>query len=183
MHLAARMVRDRPTSTSVLATMAEAGIDDAFVIGGDATPPLGPYASAGELLPLVHEHPHRPRTIGIGGYPEGHPLIDDATLAEVLQEKSRSPTTSRRSSASTRTRCSRWVRRTRVAGIELPVLAGVPGIVDRRKLLEISMRGRRRAVALVPAQAGRPPRPPAPLGRAPPTGCTTRSPRTSTTRR
>ena len=69
--------------------MAEAGIDDAFVIGGDATPPLGPYASAGELLPLVHEHPHRPRTIGIGGYPEGHPLIDDATLAQVLQEKSR----------------------------------------------------------------------------------------------
>src|SRR5262245_2731240 len=54
-HLAARMIRDRAHLDELLATMAEAGIDDAFVIGGDATPPAGPYASAVELLPLVHE--------------------------------------------------------------------------------------------------------------------------------
>ena len=88
-HLAARMVRDRAHLDELLVAMAASGIDDAFVIGGDATPPHGPYASAVELLPLVQEHPLRPRTVGIAGYPEGHPLIDSATLTEVLEDKSR----------------------------------------------------------------------------------------------
>ena len=118
-HLAARMILDRDHLDRVLATMSDGGIDDALVIGGDATPPLGPYPSAGELLKLVNSHPRRPRVLGIAGYPEGHPLIDSARLVDVLL---------------------RWVRETREAGIELPVLLGVPGVVDRRKLLQISAR-------------------------------------------
>ena len=76
------MVRDRAHLDTLLAAMAEAGVDDAFVIGGDATPPAGPYSSAGELLADLEEHPQRPRSIGIAGYPEGHPLIEPAVLAE-----------------------------------------------------------------------------------------------------
>jgi methylenetetrahydrofolate reductase (NADPH) len=139
-HLAARMVRDRAHLDSVLEEMAQAGIDGAFVIGGDATPPVGPYSSAGEVLPLIHEHPHRPRTIGIGGYPEGHPLIDSATLAAVLKEKSRLADYIVTQLCFDPDALLRWVRGTREAGIDLPVLAGIPGIVDRTKLLEISMR-------------------------------------------
>ena len=33
-----------------------------------------------------------------------------------------------------------WVEATRAAGVHLPVFVGLPGIVDRRKLLEISVR-------------------------------------------
>jgi methylenetetrahydrofolate reductase (NADPH) len=139
-HLAARMVRDRGHLDGVLATMAQAGIDDAFVIGGDATPPIGPYHSAVDLLPLVHEHLHRPRSIGIAGYPEGHPLIDSSTLVEVLEQKSRLADYITTQLCFDPDALLGWVRATRQAGIELPVLAGVPGIVDRRKLLEISMR-------------------------------------------
>ena len=61
--------------------MAQAGADDLFLIGGDADPPLGAYASAVELLDVVAAHPQRPRTIGIAGYPEGHPAISDEALA------------------------------------------------------------------------------------------------------
>ena len=68
------MLRDRSHLDDVLTTMAQAGIDDAFVIGGDTTPPVGPYASAVDLLPLVHEHPHRPRSIGIASIPQGAPF-------------------------------------------------------------------------------------------------------------
>lgn len=139
-HFAARMVEDRAHLDRVLAAMAEGGIEDAFVIGGDASPPLGPYSSAGEVLPLVAEHPHRPRSIGIGGYPEGHPLIDDATLAQALKEKSVLADYVTTQLCFDPEALLAWVRRTRDAGIELPVLAGVPGIVDRAKLLEISMR-------------------------------------------
>lgn len=137
-HLAARMVRDRHHLDSVLATMAEAGIDDAFVIGGDTTPPVGTFASAGELLPLVQEHAHRPLRLGIAGYPEGHPLIDDATLAEVLKEKSRLADYVTTQLCFDPDVLVGWVRGIRGSGIALPVLFGVPGKVDRLRLLEIS---------------------------------------------
>jgi methylenetetrahydrofolate reductase (NADH) len=137
-HLAARMIRDRDHLDALLATMAEAGIDDAFVIGGDATPPVGPFASAGELLPLVHAHERRPETLGIAGYPEGHPLIDDGTLAEVLREKSRLADYVTTQLCFDPDVLLGWVRGVRADGIELPVLVGVPGRVDRLRLLEIS---------------------------------------------
>jgi vanillate/3-O-methylgallate O-demethylase len=139
-HLAARMVRDRGHLDELLATMQEAGIDDAFVIGGDATPPHGPYASAVELLPLVHEHRFRPATLGIAGYPEGHPLIEDAELADALSQKVPHADYITTQLCFDPGAVLAWVERIRADGIDLPVIAGIPGIVDRAKLLEISMR-------------------------------------------
>jgi methylenetetrahydrofolate reductase (NADH) len=139
-HLAARMVRDRAHLDELLAAMAASGVDDAFVVGGDATPPQGPYASAVELLPLIDEHPQRPRTIGIAGYPEGHPLIDSTTLAEALEQKSRRADYIATQLCFDPKVLLDWVRQTRGAGIGLPVVVTVPGMVDRRRLLEISAR-------------------------------------------
>jgi methylenetetrahydrofolate reductase (NADPH) len=134
------MVRDRPHLDALLAAMAEAGVDDAFVIGGDATPPAGPYSSAGELLAELERHPQRPRSIGIGGYPEGHPLIDAATLAEALKQKSAVANYVTTQLCFDPNVLLAWIGDTRDAGVDLPVVAGVPGIVDRRKLLEVSAR-------------------------------------------
>src|SRR5262249_17260270 len=139
-HLAARMIRDRAHLDALLDAMSEAGIDAAFLTGGDATAPAGPYASAVELLPLVHEHPQRPRAVGIAGYPEGHPLIDSATLAGALREKSTLADYVTTQLCFDPDALVRWVQETREAGISLPVILGVPGIVDRKKLVEISMR-------------------------------------------
>ena len=88
-HVAARMVSDRDHLDRILSAMAEGGADDLFLIGGDADPPLGAYSSAVELLDIVAEHPLRPRTIGIAGYPEGHPAIADEALEQALAHKSR----------------------------------------------------------------------------------------------
>lgn len=139
-HLAARMVRNRAHLDELLAAMAASGVDDAFVVGGDATPPYGPYASAVELLPLIQEHPQRPRTIGIAGYPEGHPLVDSTTLTDALEQKGQLADYIVTQLCFDSTTLLGWVRATRQAGIGLPVFAGVPGIVDRRRLLEISAR-------------------------------------------
>ena len=140
LHLAARMVRGPDHLDELLARMKENGIDDAFVIGGDATPPHGPYASSVELLPIIHDHPRRPVTIGIGGYPEGHPLIDDAALAEALAQKAPMADYVTTQLCFDAGAVLRWIEGIRTTGIDLPVLAGVPGIVDPTKLLEISMR-------------------------------------------
>jgi methylenetetrahydrofolate reductase (NADPH) len=139
-HLAARMVRGAGHLDELLGAMEEAGIDDAFVIAGDADPPHGDFASAVELLPLVHEHRHRPATIGIAGYPEGHPLIDDATLADALARKAPLADYVTTQLCFDAGAVLRWITATREQGIALPVLAGIPGMVDRAKLLEISMR-------------------------------------------
>jgi methylenetetrahydrofolate reductase (NADPH) len=139
-HLAARMVRDRAHLHEMLAEMARSGVEDVFLIGGDATPPHGPWSSAVDLLPIIHEHPQRPREIGIAGYPEGHPLIDSEMLAEALEQKSALAsyiTTQLCFDAET---VLTWVRETRARGVTLPVLVGLPGVVDRRKLLEMSIR-------------------------------------------
>ena len=134
------MVRGRDHLDELLGRMKENGIDDAFVIGGDATPPHGPYTSAVELLPIIHEHSRRPVTIGIGGYPEGHPLIDDAALADALAQKAPLADYVTTQLCFDPEIVLRWIRGIRESGIDLPVLAGVPGIVDPTKLLEISMR-------------------------------------------
>jgi methylenetetrahydrofolate reductase (NADPH) len=138
-HLAARMVRDRAHLDRLMAAMAHGGIDDALVIGGDTTPPHGPYSSAIDLLPLVREHSQRPRAIGIAGYPEGHPLIDSSTLAETLQQKSGLADYITTQLCFDADAVLGWVTATREAGIALPVIVGLPGVVDSRRLLEVAV--------------------------------------------
>jgi methylenetetrahydrofolate reductase (NADPH) len=139
-HLAARMVRDRPHLDELLEAMAARGVEDVLLIGGDATPPHGEYSSAGDLLPVICDHPTRPAEIGIGGYPEGHPFVDSSTLAEALERKSRLATYITTQLCFDADTLLAWIRETRERGVSLPIIVGIPGVVDRRKLLEVSMR-------------------------------------------
>jgi methylenetetrahydrofolate reductase (NADPH) len=139
-HAAARMVRDRSHLDELLAKMAEAGVEDVFLIGGDATPPHGPWSSAVDLLPVICEHPQRPARIGIAGYPEGHPLIDSGTLARVLEQKSALAGYITTQLCYDAQALVAWIRDTRQRGVDLPVLVGLPGVVNRRRLLEMSLR-------------------------------------------
>src|ERR671914_2003938 len=139
-HLAARMVRDLAHLNELLAETAQIGVEDVFLMGGDATPPHGPYSSAVELLPVICDHPLRPREIGIAGYPEGHPLIDSGSLADALERKSALASYITTQLCFEAGAVLAWVKETRERGVRLPVLVGLPGVVDRRRLLEISMR-------------------------------------------
>jgi methylenetetrahydrofolate reductase (NADH) len=139
-HVAARMVADRAHLDRILAAMAHAGADDLFLIGGDADPPLGAYSSAVELLELVAAHPQRPRTIGIAGYPEGHPTIPDAALEAALADKSRHADYVATQMCFNAETVLAWVAHQRTRGMVLPVLIGIPGKVSRAKLLELSAR-------------------------------------------
>jgi methylenetetrahydrofolate reductase (NADPH) len=139
-HVAARMVRDRAHLDELFAAMAAAGADDLFLIAGDADPPLGEYSSAVELLPVAAEHPQRPATIGIAGYPEGHPKISDADLQEALRAKSRYADYLATQMCFDADALRAWVSGLRAEGITLPVYIGIPGKVSRAKLLELSAR-------------------------------------------
>jgi methylenetetrahydrofolate reductase (NADPH) len=139
-HLAARAVRDAWHLDAVLERLADHGVDDVFLIAGDGGEPAGPFASAVELLPVVTAHPRRPGRIGVGAYPEGHPLIDRAALVESLRRKSEHADYMVTQLCFEPGTLLSWLEGTREAGVDLPLYAGLPGSVDRRRLLEVSMR-------------------------------------------
>lgn len=139
-HLASRAIRDEAHLDALLTQLEEAGIDEVFVIGGDNSEPAGRFSSAGELLPLIRSQPHGVRTIGIGAYPEGHPLIDGPTLDRALEEKSALADYMTTQMCFDPDTVLDWLRSVRRRGISLPVLIGMPGVVDRKRLLEVSMR-------------------------------------------
>ena len=137
-HVAARMVRDRAHLDALLAGMADAGADDLFLIGGDVERPQGPYSSAVELLPLIAEHPQRPPSIGITGYPEDHPFISDEDLEAALRQKSQHADYVTTQMCFDPNALREWVIRHREQGMTLPVVIGMPGKVKRKRLLTMS---------------------------------------------
>jgi methylenetetrahydrofolate reductase (NADPH) len=140
LHMAARMVSGPEHLDSLLKGMADAGIADVFLVGGDATDPLGPYTSGLDLIGELRGHAQAPRSIGVPAYPEGHPLIDDITLADALAEKARLADYMTTQICFDPDALLTWLESTRAAGVDLPLFVGVPGQVNRRKLIEISMR-------------------------------------------
>ena len=137
-HVAARMVRDRAHLDAVLSGMAAAGADDLFLVAGDVKEQQGEYASAVELLPLIAEHPQRPPSIGITGYPEDHPFISDEDLEAALRQKSQHADYVTTQMCFDPNALREWVIRHREQGMTLPVVIGMPGKVKRKRLLTMS---------------------------------------------
>ncbi len=139
-HLAARMVASRSHLERLVQRLEGSHIREVFVIGGDADPPAGPYADAGDLLEELAGLAHPFIRVGIGGYPEGHPLISDDRLLEALRRKQPFASHLVTQLCFDATSLASWVRDIRAAGFDLPVVVGLPGVVERRKLAEISLK-------------------------------------------
>src|SRR2546430_15996362 len=71
-HLSARLIRDAHELGQILEALKEGGIDNVFVVAGDAPKPAGQFPDA---LSLLHALPagHHLTQIGVTGYPESHP--------------------------------------------------------------------------------------------------------------
>ena len=96
-HLSARLVADRSHLSELIARFVEMGVKDVFVVAGDADQPAGGYEGSAQLLEALHEIGHPFEQIGITGYPESHPLIDDETTIAAMFEKSRYATSRKQS--------------------------------------------------------------------------------------
>ncbi len=139
-HLAARMVAGRGHLERLVQRLDGAGIREAFVVGGDASPPAGPFADAGDLLEELARLSHPFARIGVGGYPEGHPLIPDERLLEALLRKQPLASYVVTQLCFDADAYADWLRRIRAVGVDLPVVAGIPGVIERRRLAEVSLR-------------------------------------------
>jgi methylenetetrahydrofolate reductase (NADPH) len=139
-HIAARMVCDEAHLRDILAELADLGVRRIFVVGGDAEKSAGRFDSSLQLLESMSSFDHGIKTVGIGGYPEGHPLIDDRTLLKFLLEKQRFAAYMVTQMCFDPEVIIQWLLKIRAAGIELPVHIGVPGVAERAKLLQIALK-------------------------------------------
>jgi methylenetetrahydrofolate reductase (NADPH) len=139
-HIMSRLVRSNKHLAEILSRLAAAGLDEVFVIGGDVPSPAGPYDSSGALIADMVQMEKRPRRIGIAAYPEGHPLISSQALLKALQDKQPHSDYMVTQICFDPDIIFRWLSGMREQGISLPVYLGIPGVLKRSKLLEISLR-------------------------------------------
>lgn len=138
-HLSARLIRDKAELHSILDRLADRGIDRAFVVGGDPTEP-GEFEDALALLRTLADMGRLPKEIGIGCYPQGHPLIADDVLLQALRDKAPFASSMTTQMCFDPKAIERFIADRRAEGITLPVKLGVPGVAEIPKLLSISAR-------------------------------------------
>jgi methylenetetrahydrofolate reductase (NADPH) len=136
-HLAARMVRDKAELAEICERLTGKGITRVFVPGGDADPP-GAYADALSLLEDLAALGNPFTHVGITGYPESHPTIADDLTIQSMWDKRRHATHVVSNLSFDAEVVADWVRRMRARGITMPLLLGIPGPIDRAKLLSMA---------------------------------------------
>lgn len=133
-HLSARRIASLAGFESfVQRAAAEAGVERCFVIAGDPSTPVGPFADSAVLIDTGVFERAGMKVIGVGGHPEGHPVMSKAEQWEVLERKCHS-IEMRGMTPLIVTQFAfdadivlTWLEALRERGITHPVRVGVPG--------------------------------------------------------
>jgi methylenetetrahydrofolate reductase (NADPH) len=136
-HLSARMVRDRIHLRELLTRLADGGVDNAFVVGGDSTE-TGDYPDGLSLLRAIADLGVELSTIGIPCYPEGHSFIPDDRLLQALVDKAPFAHYMTTQLCFDARAIRSWIAARRAEGLRLPVQIGVAGAVEPHRLLAVS---------------------------------------------
>lgn len=137
-HVAARSVTDDAHLVEIVARLAEAGVDNVFVPGGDATHPAGRFDSALPLLEALTEMGRPFAQVGITGYPESHPKIPDDVTIQAMWDKRRHATYIVSNVCFDPAALRAWIGRIRARGVRLPLYVGLAGPADRSRLLRMA---------------------------------------------
>lgn len=133
-HLSARRIASLAGFESfVQRAVAEAGVERCFVIAGDPSTPLGPFSDSAALIDTGVFERAGIKVIGVGGHPEGHPVMSTADQWNVLERKCRS-IAQRGMTPLIVTQFAfdadivlTWLKALRERGMDHPVRVGVPG--------------------------------------------------------
>jgi methylenetetrahydrofolate reductase (NADPH) len=139
-HVSARLVVDQAHLQEVLQRLHEARIEDVFVIAGDTDEPEGKFPGALEMLRTMDELGHDLAEVGITGYPESHPFIDDDVTIQAMWDKRHFATYIVSNICFDANVISSWVTRVRRRGVELPIYVGLAGVMEPAKLLRVSQK-------------------------------------------
>lgn len=137
-HLSARLVRDETHLKDIVDRLLALGVTDVFVPAGDADPPAGKYDGAlgvlAALTAMGRPFPH----VGITGYPESHPAIDDDVTVQSMWDKRAHATYIVSNLCFDHRVFAAWIARVRRRGVDLPIMMGIAGPVEPAKLLKVA---------------------------------------------
>ena len=139
-HIAARQVRDAAHLRDIVQRLTEQGVASLFVPGGDIPEPVGEFDSALAMLRALAEIGHPFKHIGVAAHPEGHPTIDSRMLLDALREKQAFATYFVTQMCFDADLLVRWLRMIRDAGIAMPAWIGLPGVLNRTRMIRTSLR-------------------------------------------
>lgn len=87
-HLSARRIASlAELEAFVQRAVAQAGVTRCFVIAGDPSTPAGPFADSAALIETGVFERAGIKVVGVGGHPQGHPVMDAAARWAVLERK------------------------------------------------------------------------------------------------
>ncbi len=145
-HFAARMVASEAHARELADWTRDFGLGEVYVIAGDAPEPAGPYEGA---LPFMRDFLDAdPQVVRVGyaGYPDGHAMIpSDVVDAQILAKQRLLDQRGVGGWISTQMcfdpeTIRRWLVGERARGVTHPVRLGVPGVVDRARLMKMGTR-------------------------------------------
>ena len=137
-HVAARLVADGAHLGRVLERLDNAGVREVFVVAGDSKEPIGDFPDALALLRAMSDVGHGLVELGVAGYPESHPLVSDEKTTHALLDKAPLATYIVSQVCFDPEAIAGWVAAVRKLGVGLPIYVGIPGIVEKRRLLRIA---------------------------------------------
>lgn len=146
-HIPARRLTSSTEFEQSLRRLQEAGASSQlFLVGGDPSVPHGPYSDSLSLIRSDLLSKYGVRSVGIAGYPEGHPNIPTEVLWSALMEKV-SALKERSIEATIFTQfgfdasaTAAWIRDIRARGVTAPIRVGVAGPVGAKRLLGYARR-------------------------------------------
>lgn len=145
-HIAARLIEGPEHVRSIATWLKTEGHETLFCIAGDAEEAAGPYEGAHAFLSELFNHEHGLASVGVAAYPDGHALISQEICHEALHTKQALLTQAGVAGWASTQMCfdtdliASWLRAERAAGFTLPVHLGVPGVVDKAKLMTMGVR-------------------------------------------
>ncbi len=134
-HLAARMIAGPTQLAEIVDRLTTIGVTNVFCPAGDADPPAGEYTGSLAMLEHLSELGRPFEHVGITGYPESHPAIEDDVTIQSMWDKRFHATYVVSNLCFDPKMIDAWLRRMQRRGVGLPVIVGLPGPVERAKLL------------------------------------------------
>mgnify|MGYP000016409997 FL=1 len=139
-HIAAKCVSDERHLETIVKRLDALNIESIFVPGGDRPEPIGEFNNAYDLLKALQKSGHNIKNIGIAAHPEGHPDINEKNLMEALEKKKDLADYIVTQMCFDANILGDWLIRINQQGIHLPVWVGLPGAIERGRLLRTSLR-------------------------------------------
>ncbi len=146
-HFSARRILSEDDFEGYLhAVVSEADVERCFIVAGDPAEPLGPYFDTMSLIRTGAFERAGIKAIGLGGHPEGHPVMSKSQCHDVLAAKI-DEIDARGMASLIVTQFSfdpeavlRWLSDLRASGIATPVRVGIPGPASIKALLRFAAR-------------------------------------------